>query len=89
VGAHLDAAHTGGDQDDEDGRWLLCDPCHDLWAHRTLGAWVRRAWTTQVQRAPWLTRGPATLRTDARAHLAGVLRQLLQRLDDGHRVTLD
>lgn len=42
-----------GGQDDRDGRWLLCDACHDLWARRTLGAWVRRAWTVQVDRSPW------------------------------------
>jgi hypothetical protein len=75
-------------QADEDGRWLLCDPCHDLWAGRHLGGWVRHTWRTQVRRAPWLADGPDARRTDARAHLAGVLRHLLERLDDGRRITL-
>jgi hypothetical protein len=67
---------------------LLCDPCHDLCAQQNLSGWVRRSWTTQAERAPWLAHGSPQLRTDARAHLAGTLRQLLDRLDDGRRITL-
>jgi hypothetical protein len=86
---HLSTPPTpAAGQEDRDGRWMLCDPCHDLWTRRALAGWVRRAWTTQAERAPWLAHGSPALRTDARAHLAGVLRQLLERLDDGRRITL-
>lgn len=75
-------------QDDHDGRWLLCDACHDLWAHQTLGAWVRRAWTVHLHRSPWLAHLSPAFQLDARAQLATTLRLLIERLDTGHRVTL-
>jgi len=78
-----------GGGDDRDGRWLLCDACHDLWARRTPGAWVRHAWAVHLQRAPWLADGSAAQRTDARVELAATLRLLVDRLDPGRRVTLD
>ena len=77
-----------GGQDDRDGHWLLCDACHDLWARRMLGAWVRRAWTVHVDRSPWLARSSPAVQLDARAQLATTLRLLVERLDTGHRVTL-
>jgi hypothetical protein len=76
---------VAGEQD-RDGRWLLCDACHDLCTHRSLSGWVRRAWATQTGRAPWVS-DPA-LRIDARAQLAATLRTLLERLDPGRRITL-
>lgn len=77
-----------GGQDDRDGRRLLCDGCHNLWARRTLGAWVRRAWTVHVDRSPWPARSSPAVQLDARAQLATTFRLLVERLDTGHRVTL-
>ena len=75
-------------QADRDGRWLLCDACHDLAVQRRVGGWVRRAWVSHLDRAPWLGETSPTLRTDARAELAATLRTLLDRLDTGRRVSL-
>ena len=74
--------------EDADGRWLLCQSCHDLWAGADLLGWIRRAWAVAVDRAPWLTREPAAVRAGARGHLADTLRPLLQRLDPGRQVTV-
>jgi hypothetical protein len=50
---HLPAPPTPATgQQDRDGRWLLCDPCHDLCAQRNLSGRVRHSWATQAERAP-------------------------------------
>ena len=74
--------------EDADGRWLLCQSCHDLWAGADLLGWIRRAWAVAIDRAPWLAREPAAVRAGARGHLADTLRPLLQRLDPGRQVTV-
>ena len=75
-------------QADRDGRWLLCDACHDLAAQRRLSGWVRRARASHLHRATWLAQASPALRTDARAELAATLRTLLDRLDPGRRISL-
>jgi hypothetical protein len=75
-------------QADPDGRWLLCDACHDLAVQRRHSGWVRRAWASHLDRAPWLAEASPTLRAGARAELAATLRTLLDRLDAGRRVSL-
>jgi hypothetical protein len=75
-------------QADPDGQWLLCDACHDLAVQHHLSAWVRRAWASHLDRAPWMAQASPALRTDMRAELAATLRTLTDRLDPGHRVSL-
>lgn len=80
--------HAGGELD-RDGRWLLCDTCHALWAGRNLAGWVRRALAVAVERSPWLLRSSPQLRVDLRAQLADTFRHLLERFDEGRRVSLN
>lgn len=75
-------------QGDRDGRWLLCDACHGLAAAGRLSPWVRHAWASHLDRAPWLATASPARRLDTRAHLAATLRTLLERLDPGQRITL-
>jgi hypothetical protein len=86
---HLSTPPTpAAGQADRDGQWLLCDPCHDLAIRHHLSGWVRRAWASHLDRAPWLAQASPALRTDTRAELAATLRTLLDRLDAGRRVSL-
>lgn len=79
--------HAGGFRD-EDGGWLLCNTCHDLCTAGRPGAWVRHAWTSTTARYPWLLRLSPDGQIGTRAELAGTLRLLVQRLDEGERLTL-
>jgi hypothetical protein len=67
----------------------VCDTCHDLWAEQNLSGWVRRGLAVAVERSPWPLRASPDLRTGIRAQLADTLQQLLERFDNGRRITLD
>jgi hypothetical protein len=79
--------HAGGFRDTS-AQWLLCCACHELRIAGRPGAWVRHAWNTTTTRYPWLLRLPADSQLGARAELAGTIRLLLERLDQGQRLTL-
>ena len=86
---HISTPHTHVDGHlDGDGIWLLCDTCHQLWGSGDLVGWVRRGWSVAVDRAPYLLQDPPTMQAESRRHLADTLRPLLERLDDGRRVTV-
>jgi hypothetical protein len=72
-------------QPDKDGRWLLCQTCHDLCQHTDRTAWVRHAWTIHAQQSPWLRQTPPDLRAGMRAQMSRMFTLLIERLDDGHQ----
>ena len=74
--------------EDGDGRWLLCDPCHDLFTAGNLRGWVQRGWAVAVDLAPWMGREPAATRAQMRLSLADTLHLLIERLDTGRRITV-
>lgn len=87
---HVSTPPTDGPrgEKDSDGFWVLCDRCHELHAAGRLSAWVRSALQVQTSRAPWVRRIDSEIQLDMRAQLAITLRLLLERLDDGRRVTV-
>jgi hypothetical protein len=79
--------HAGGFRDD-DGGWLLCDQCHELRIAGRPGAWTRYVWTTVSSRYPWMQHLTPDGQLGTRAEMASTIRLLLERLDQGERLTL-
>jgi hypothetical protein len=79
--------HVAGYQD-SDAEWLLCDQCHELRITGRPGAWTRYVWTTVSTRYPWMHHLTPDGQLGKRAEIASTIRLLLERLDQGERLTL-
>lgn len=72
---------------DADGLWLLCETCHDLRTRGDLAGWVQRHEAIAVEQSPILLTLPQ-VRATMRNERAAVMRQLLERLNDGEWISL-
>ncbi len=82
---HISTPKTSlGPTVDNDGRWLVCDPCHELWVNRDLVGWVRRHWSVAVEQTPWMREDPLAA-AEVRAGVAERYRLLFERFDQGVR----
>lgn len=72
--------------DDEYGVWLVCDPCHELLAHRNVDALAARIWATVEETSPGTARSP--LAGLLKVSVADKMRLAMRRLDGGRRVEL-
>ena len=73
---------------DEDGIWITCDACHELWANGKLSDWVRRTWRIAQEQSPFLKQADAKSRdaaTMTRATIAQRFQLLKLRWDEGYR----
>lgn len=72
--------------DDRDGRWLVCDPCHELVVHKDAEQLFHRAWTQSTQVSPWVTTGDLT--TLLQQRLRRMMTLAIESFDAGRRETL-
>jgi hypothetical protein len=72
---------------DSDGRWLVCDACHDCYVRRDVKGIVRRHWANAKAQTPGLV--TPQIEAAVRAHIAKLARLLFERWDEGTRDTLD
>lgn len=71
---------------DDDGHWLVCDPCHELVLAGDARGLTLRAWKAAREYSPGLTRGPGGL--EMRAGLFEKMRLVVERFDPGLREEL-
>lgn len=71
---------------DDDGRWLACDPCHELLVRRDALALVERAWTNAQETSPGMVRSPVG--SELKRSLTIQMHAVVKYLDDGRREEL-
>lgn len=71
------------EEDDEYGRWLLCDPCHEHLVRRDALALVERTWTSAKEISPGMINSPAG--NLLRQSLMDRMCEAVRSLDDGQR----
>jgi hypothetical protein len=72
--------------DDDNGLWVVCDPCHELLVHRDAPALVARVWANIEETSPGTARSP--LAGLLKASLADRMRLTVDRLNEGRREEL-
>lgn len=73
-------------EDDEDGRWLLCDPCHELLVRRDALALVERAWAGAEETSLGMINSPAG--DLLKQSLMDQVLEAMRSLNDGRRQDL-
>jgi hypothetical protein len=71
---------------DYDGRWAVCDTCHDLWVERDLAGLIDHHWEITMAQAPGLVRTP-DIEHQIKSVVAERYRLLFERWDGGTRET--
>ena len=72
---------------DHDGLWLICDPCHTLWAADNRAGIAQRSWRNVCEQSPFLNQ--AGREDIVKASAMERLRLLFDRWDKGTRNTIE